>query len=119
MLFEESLAFARSDNDMGSIPILQMSITLKDDLPVQKSYTSVPKPLYQEVKEYIQDLLAKGWIVKSKSPYSAPVVCVRKKNGTLRLCIDYRLLNQKTVSDRRPLPRIHGQTWWLRLVLNS
>ena len=106
MLFEESLAFARSDNDMGSIPSLQMSITLKDDIPVQKSYTSVPKPLYQEVKEYIQDLLAKGWIVKSKSPYSAPVVCVRKKDGTLRLCIDYRLLNQKTVSDRHPLPRI-------------
>lgn len=106
MLFEESLAFARSDDDMGSIPSLRMSITLKDDIPVQKSYTSVPKPLYREVKEYIQDLLARGWIVKSKSPYAAPVVCVRKKDGTLRLCIDYRLLNQKTVPDRHPLPRI-------------
>ena len=106
MLFEESLAFARSEDDMGSIPSLQMSITLKDDIPVQKSYTSVPKPLYQEVKQYIQDLLARGWIVKSKSPYSAPVVCVRKKDGTLRLCIDYRLLNQRTVPDRHPLPII-------------
>ena len=48
--------------------------------------------------------------MKSKSPYSAPVVCVRKKDGTLRLCIDYRLLNQKTVPDRHPLPRIQDLT---------
>ncbi|KAI5109307.1 hypothetical protein C0J45_0704, partial [Silurus meridionalis] len=60
-----------------------------------------------------------GWIVKSKSPYAAPVVCVRKKDGSLRLCIDYRLLNKKTVPDRHPLPRIQdltdtlgGNTWF-------
>lgn len=101
MLYEESSAFARDDSDIGCIPSLQMSRTLKDDIPVQRSYAAVPKPLYKEVKEYIQDLLAKKWIVRSKSPYSAPVVCVRKKDGTLRLCIDYRLLNQKTVPDRQ------------------
>ncbi|KAL6468412.1 hypothetical protein MHYP_G00240890 [Metynnis hypsauchen] len=119
MLYEESFAFARDDNDMGCIPSLQLSITLKDDIPVQHPYTSIPKPLRQEVKQYIQDLLARGWIVKSKSPYSAPVVCVRKKDGTLRLCIDYRRLNQKTVPDRHPLPRIQdlldtlgGYSWF-------
>lgn len=106
MLYEESNAFARDDNDVGCIPSLQMEITLKNDIPVQRTYAAVPKPLYKEVKEYIQDLLAKKWIVKSKSPYSAPVVCVRKKDGSLRLCIDYRLLNQKTVPDRYSLPRI-------------
>jgi len=106
MLFEESGAFARDDGDIGNIPSLNMTINLKDDIPVQRTYTAIPKPLYKEVKEYIQDLLAKGWIVKSKSPFSAPVVCVRKRDGTLRLCIDYRLLNQKTVPDRHPLPRI-------------
>uniref|UniRef100_A0A3B3YDY6 Gypsy retrotransposon integrase-like protein 1 n=1 Tax=Poecilia mexicana TaxID=48701 RepID=A0A3B3YDY6_9TELE len=119
MLWEESGAFAQNDNDIGDIPSLQMVINLKDEVPVQKSYTSIPKPLYQEVKQYIQDLLAKGWIVKSRSPYAAPVVCVRKRDGTLRLCIDYRLLNQKTVPDRHPLPRIQdlldtlgGQSWF-------
>ncbi len=110
LLYEESAAFARDDDDIGCIPSLQMTITLKDDIPVQRTYASVPKPLYQEVKEYIQDLLARGWIVKSKSPYSAPVVCVRKKDGSLRLCIDYRLLNKKTVPDRHPLPRIQDIT---------
>lgn len=106
MLYEECKAFARDEDDIGCNPSLQMVINLKDDIPVQRTYASIPKPLLREVKEYIQDLLVKGWIVKSKSSYSAPVVCVRKKDGTLRLCIDYRLLNQKTVPDRHPLPRI-------------
>ncbi|KAI7789706.1 hypothetical protein IRJ41_001809 [Triplophysa rosa] len=106
MLYEESDVFARENDDIGCIPGLQMTINLKDEVPVQRAYASIPKPLYKEVKEYVQDLLARGWVVKSKSPYAAPVVCVRKKDGTLRLCIDYRLLNQKTVPDRHPLPRI-------------
>lgn len=86
MLYEESAAFAKDANDIGCIPSLEMSLNLKDDIPVQKAYSSVPKPLFAEVKEYIQDLLAKGWIVKSKSPYTAPVVCLRKRDGSLRLC---------------------------------
>ncbi|KAI2643775.1 Retrovirus-related Pol polyprotein from transposon 17.6 [Labeo rohita] len=110
MLYEESGAFAHDDEDVGCVQSLQMSINLIDNIPVQKAYSSVPKPLHKEVKEYIQDLLARGWIVKSKSPYSAPVVCVRKKDGTLQLCVDYRLLNKKTVPDRHPLPRIQDLT---------
>ncbi len=110
MLWEESAVFARDSHDIGCIPSLQMSVTLKDEIPVQRAYSSVPKPLFKEVKDYVQDLLMKGWIVKSKSSYAAPVVCVRKKDGTLRLCIDYRLLNQKTIPDRHPLPRIQDLT---------
>uniref|UniRef100_A0A8C7Y3F7 Gypsy retrotransposon integrase-like protein 1 n=1 Tax=Oryzias sinensis TaxID=183150 RepID=A0A8C7Y3F7_9TELE len=87
-----------------------MEIRLKDDTPVQRAYASIPRPLYREVKEYIQELLLKGWIVKSQSPYAAPDICVRKKDGSLRLCIDYRLLNSKTVPDRHPLPRIQDLT---------
>ena len=110
VLQEEAGAFARDSGDVGCIPSLQMEIRLKDDIPVQKAYASIPKPLYREVKEYIQDLLVKGWIVKSRSPYAAPVICVRKKDGSLRLCVDYRLLNSKTVPDRHPLPRIQDLT---------
>lgn len=119
MLCEEAGAFARDGDDLGCIPSLQMSITLTDEIPVQRAYSAVPKPLFKEVKEYVQELLMRGWIVKSKSPYAAPVVCVRKKDGSLRLCIDYRLLNKKTVPDRHPLPRIQdltdtlgGYTWF-------
>ncbi|KAJ7991310.1 hypothetical protein DPEC_G00296000 [Dallia pectoralis] len=110
VLSEECGAFARNSDDIGCIPSLQMEIRTKDDIPVQRAYASIPKPLYREVKEYIQELLVKGWIVKSQSPYSAPVICVRKKDGSLRLCVDYRLLNNKTVPDRHPLPRIQDLT---------
>ncbi len=66
------------DNDVGCIPTLNMHITLHEKSPVQKTYISVPKPLLQEVKEYLQDLLNRGWISKSRSPYSSPVVlCLR------------------------------------------
>ena len=58
-----------------------MPINLMDKTPVQKTYTSIPKPLYPEVKQYIEDLLNKGWVTKSTSNYSSPVVCVRKKTG--------------------------------------
>lgn len=110
MLCEEAGAFTRDADDIGCIPSLQMTINLKDTVPVQRAYSSVPKPLFREVKEYIQELLVKGWVVKSNSPYSAPVVYVRKKDGSLRLCIDYRLLNKKTIPDRHPLPRIQDLT---------
>lgn len=119
MLLEECRAFAKDQDDIGCNQDLQMVINLKDDIPVQRAYTSIPKPLLREVKEYVQDLLVRGWIVKSKSSYAAPIVCVRKKDGSLRLCIDYRLLNQKTVPDRHPLPRIRdlldtlgGNSWF-------
>ncbi|XP_040928717.2 uncharacterized protein LOC121202576 [Betta splendens] len=110
VLREECSAFSRDSADIGCISSLQMEIRLKDDTPVQRAYASIPKPLYREVKEYIQELIVNGWIVKSQSPYAAPVICVRKKDRSLRLCIDYRLLNNKTVPDRHPLPRIQDLT---------
>lgn len=119
MLYDESDVFAKSDSDIGCIPSLQLKIHLKDDSPVQTSYNSVPKPLYKEVKEYVQNLLDQGWIRKSISSYSSPVVCVRKKDKSLRLCVDYRGLNRKSIPDRHPLPRIQdlldslgGYSWF-------
>ncbi|KAK6178408.1 hypothetical protein SNE40_013202 [Patella caerulea] len=106
LLRANSEVFSRSDDDVGFIPDLQLDISLKDDIPVKQSYISIPAPLYVEVKDYITNLIAKGFIRKSKSSYSSPLVCVRKKNGELRLCVDYRKINQKSVIDSSPLPRI-------------
>lgn len=110
VLGEECQAFSHDSGDIGCIPALKMEIRLKDNTPVQRGYTSIPKPLYREVKEYIQELLVKGWVVKSQSPYAAPVICVRKRDISLRLCIDYCLLNSKTVPDKHPLLRIQDLT---------
>ena len=98
---------------------LEMDIGLTSDQPVQKNYIPIPRPLYPEVKSYIENLLNRGFIRKSKSPFSSSVVCVRKKDGAMRLCIDYRELNKKTVPDRHPIPRIQealdslgGKSWF-------
>ena len=106
LLIEEADTFATSDDDIGCISELEMDIRLTSDQPVQKNYISIPRPLYPEVKGYIEDLLNRGFIWKSKSPFSRSVFCVRTKDGGMRLCIDYRGLNKKTVPDRHPIPRI-------------
>ncbi|WVZ79890.1 hypothetical protein U9M48_027415 [Paspalum notatum var. saurae] len=59
-----------------------------------------------ELKEQIQELLDKGYIRPSTSPWGAPVIFVPKKDGTQRMCIDYRALNDVTVKNKYPLPRI-------------
>lgn len=76
VLYEECGAFSCNSDNIGCIPSLQMEIRTKDDIPVQRAYASIPKPLYKEVIEYIQELLVKGWIVKSQSPYAVPVTTV-------------------------------------------
>ncbi len=119
LLRENAGVFAKDDWDTGCIQDLKMDIHLKDNVPVRKTYNAIPRPLYQEVKTHIQTLLSQGWIQKSTSSYSSPVVCVRKKDGSLRLCMDYRLLNEKTHPDRHPIPRIQeilenlgGNSWF-------
>ena len=106
MLIEESDSFSKGQDDIGCAKDFQLSINLSDQTPVQKTYNAIPKPLYPEVKHYIEDLLNKGFITKSRSNYSSPVVCVRKKDASLRLCVDYRQLNERPIPDRHPLPQI-------------
>ncbi|KAJ9518360.1 hypothetical protein QJQ45_010314 [Haematococcus lacustris] len=64
------------------------------------------KPEHDELKQQIQDFLAKGMIEPSSSPYAAPVLFGQKKSGELRMCIDYRQLNKITLRDQYPLPHI-------------
>jgi hypothetical protein len=60
----------------------------------------------KELKVQFEELLTKGYIKSSKSPYGAPVLFVPKKDGMLRMCVDYRAFNKVTVKNRYPLPRI-------------
>src|SRR5262249_20515846 len=68
-------------------------------------YRMAPAEL-AELKKQLQDLLEKGLIRPSVSPWVAPVLFVKKKDGSFRMCIDYRKLNQVTVKNRYPLPQI-------------
>ncbi|KAJ0644346.1 putative nucleotidyltransferase, Ribonuclease H [Helianthus annuus] len=68
-------------------------------------YRLAPSEL-EELSKQLQELLEKGFIRPSSSPWGAPVLFVKKKDGTFRMCIDYRELNKVTVKNRYPLPRI-------------
>jgi hypothetical protein len=59
-----------------------------------------------EFKKLLEDLLDKKFVRPSVSPWGAPILLVKKKDGSLRLCIDYRQLNKVTIKNRYPLPRI-------------
>ncbi len=73
--------------------------------PFRPTFRMSPAEL-QNVKEEVDKLLEQGQIRPSKSPYGAPVLFVKKKEGTLRMCVDYRALNKLTIKNKYPLPRI-------------
>ena len=114
-----------------------------DKLPPRQSYdhvielepNTVPpySPIYKQseaelkvVKEFIDEYLAKGFICPSKSPAGSPIVFAKKKDGSLRLCVDYRGLNKITKKNRYPLPRmdelldrLSRANWFSKIDLKS
>lgn len=73
--------------------------------PSRQPYRLAP-PEMEALRQRIQELIEMGHIRPSTSPYGAPVLFVKKKDGTLRLCIDYRALNKQTIRNSAPIPRI-------------
>jgi len=125
MLWEEREAFSQNKDDIGSVPELKLKLNLVDNIPVQRNYNAIPKPMYAEVRAQIQTMLDRGWIRKSESAWSSPIVLVKKKTGGMRMCCDFRLLNKKTVPDKHPIPRIaeaidslQGSSWFSVLDLS-
>ena len=106
LLEEFSDVFAANEDDLGCTQSVVHRIKLEDQRPVKLPYRRIPPAFIQEVKDHLQQLLQQGVIRESNSPYSSAVVLARKKSGALRMCVDYRLLNQRTVKDSFPLPRI-------------
>jgi hypothetical protein len=74
--------------------------------PIYKMPFRMTTPELAELKEHIRELLEKGFIHPSSSPWGSPVIFVPKKDGTQRLCVDYRALDEVTVKNKYPLPMI-------------
>ena len=100
-MFPDDLPGLPPDREIEFNIDLQPGITPISQAP----YRMAPAEL-KELKVQLQDLLDKGYIRPSVSPWGAPVLFVKKKDGTMRLCIDYRQLNKVTVHNKYPLPRI-------------
>ena len=98
--------FAWSDEELGHTDLLPHRIKLTTDRPIAHRYRRIPPSQLQEVREHLDRLLEKEIIKPSTSPYAAPVVIVRKKDGSIRLCCDYRTLNSYMVRDSFPLARM-------------
>ena len=98
--------FSQSSTGLGCTNLVEHEIHLENDQPFKEPYRRVPPALIQEVREHLKEMLDIGAIRNCKSPFSSNVVIVRKKDGTIRFCIDYRKLNQRTVKDAYAIPRI-------------
>ena len=101
----ESL-FSKGSNDLGRTHIVEHEIELVDEIPIRQQVRRIPPHFKAEFEKQLQDMLEAGIIEESQSAWSSPVVLVRKSDGSLRTCIDYRKLNEKTVKNSYPMPRI-------------
>jgi len=98
--------FSQDDNDIGSTDLVKHRIITQDDIPIKEPDRRIPPNLKSEVKKILQNWLDAGIIKHSDSPYASQIVLVHKKSGDVRICIDYRALNIKTIKDAFPLPKI-------------
>ena len=106
MLMEHHHIFSLDKNKIGCTDTAEHIIELMDDEPFKERFWRIAPPLLEEVRENLQDMLDGGAIRPSKSPWCNAIVLVRKKDGTLQFCIDFRKLNARTKKDLFPLPHM-------------
>ena len=125
-LFREfSDVCSQGEDDLGSTLLLEHTIETRGP-PLRQPYRQQNPAVRREEMAQVQQMLASNVIRPSNSPWASPVVMVRKKDGSLRFCVDFRQLNAATVKDAHPLPRIddlldalHRAKWFSTLDLKS
>lgn len=118
--------FPTKDDDWGRTSLVKHHIQLVDSIPVRRYPYRMPFSQRSQAREQVAEMLRKGVIRPSTSPWSSPYLLKEKKDGSWRFCIDFRELNRKTVSDSFPMPRIedcldalHGAKVFSTLDLQS
>jgi hypothetical protein len=126
LLMKHKDIFGTSETDIGQCNRIKHRIDLIDPTPFKQSHRRIPPSMIDEVRAHLEQLLSCGVIRPSKSPFASPIVLVRKKSGKLRLCVDYRKLNEHTVKDSYALPRIeevldslHGARYFTTIDMKS
>ncbi|HMB90929.1 MAG TPA: reverse transcriptase family protein, partial [Rhodothermales bacterium] len=119
-------AFAKGSWDIGACRVEPHTVETGNALPINTPPHNMPYHLRPVLRKELDDMLAGGIIEPSMSPWAAPIVYVRKKDGTWRLCVDYRKLNQVARATAYPLPKINdvftimrGSRYFSTLDLNK
>lgn len=94
--------FALDATELGTTEIVSHKIDTGEKQPIKQGLRRIPFSLRKKVDEMITQMLSQGVIAESRSPWASPIVLVRKKDGDLRFCVDYRKLNQNTKLDVFP-----------------
>ncbi len=106
LLIKYSDTFSKNEWDLGLTYLAEHPINTADAAPVKQRPRRVPLAYAEEEKKAIEDLLKKGVIQKSTSPWASPIVLVKNKSGAIRPCVDYRRVNALVKPDGFPLPRV-------------
>ena len=106
MLLKHKNLFAKDDNDLGRNDLVVRDINIGDARPIRLPPRRVPSALQPELEANLSSMLEKGVAELGQSPWASPVVLVRKKDGSIRFCVEYRRLNAVTQFDAYPLPKI-------------
>lgn len=118
--------FALSDLDYGHTTKVKHRIRLSDETPFKQRPRPIHPSDYEAVRLHLKGLHDAHIIRESESPFASPIVVVKKKNGDIRLCVDYRKLNRQTIKDAYALPNIEeafsaltGSKWFSIMDLKS
>ena len=106
LLRKHEAAFAKNKHDLGNCGLIKHRIITNGAAPIRQPLRRTPQGFESEEEEYLKQQLDAGVIEPSSSAWASPVVLVRKKDNSVRWCIDYRKLNDITIKDAYPLPRI-------------
>ena len=98
--------FTLEGNELGCTSAIEHEICIENSEPFKERFRCIPPPLLEEVHASLQDMLEAGAICPSQSPWCNAVVLVRKKDSTLRFCVDFRCLDVQMKKDSYPLPHI-------------
>lgn len=125
-MMQRKEVFSLHEWDVGCSKSTTHEIRLNDSRPFRERSRRLAPADFEDVRLHLQDLQSSGIISESRSPYASPIVVVRKKSGKVRMCVDYRTLNQRTIPDQYTVPRIEdalhslsGSRWFTVLDLRS